>query len=106
MGYALKETNTAKNGVSKQAFEKAYIDLTDRMRLIDQKLATKADEVVLTLTLSHRQEIEELQTEVLKLHEELKKLKSKKEVHKAETYYAVKTSLFRGLFKRMQLSRK
>ncbi|WP_053219445.1 hypothetical protein [Virgibacillus senegalensis] len=98
--------DTEKNGVSKQAFEKAYVELSDSVRLIEQKLATKADEVVLTLALSHRQEIEELQSEVLKLHKEIRQLKNKKEEQRINRYFDAKPSFWRYMFKRMQFARK
>ncbi|QTM99621.1 hypothetical protein ERJ70_10110 [Sediminibacillus dalangtanensis] len=100
------KTVASKNGVSKQVFEKAYVELSDRVRLIDQKLATKADEVVLTLALSHRQEIEELQEEIVKLRKEIKQLKSKKEEQKLNRYVGKKTSFWRYMFKKMQFARK
>ncbi|WP_026570157.1 MULTISPECIES: hypothetical protein [Sediminibacillus] len=105
MDFSGNATN-AQNGVSKQVFEKAYVELSDRVRLIDQKLATKADDVVLTLALSHRQEIEELQGEVVNLRKEIKQLKSKKEEQRLNRYVGRKTSIWHQMFKKVQFARK
>ncbi|MBM7569865.1 hypothetical protein [Aquibacillus albus] len=95
------------NALSKKEFEKAYLELSERIRLIDQRISTKADEVVLTMTLSHRQEIEELQSEIIHLRSELKRVKqqtSKQEVK--QVTYIKQSNPFKSWFKKMQLARK
>ncbi|WP_077621770.1 hypothetical protein [Sediminibacillus massiliensis] len=95
-------------GVSKKEFERAYVELSDRLRIIDQRLSTKADDIVLTMTLAHRNEIDELQTEVIKLREELNKVKPKPIDTGQFSFKSQKRSpsVFRNLFKRMQIARK
>ncbi|MDL4840841.1 hypothetical protein [Aquibacillus rhizosphaerae] len=108
MSLAMKEVYHEKKSVSKKDFEKGYMDLMNHIRIIDQKLSTKADEVVLTMTLAHRQEIEELQTEVMNLHAEVKRLKQ--EIRTQETKRVVSSMKsvhpFRNWFKKMQFARK
>ena len=107
MGLAIKQRYQERNSVSKKEFEKAYVELIERVRVMDQRISTKADEVVLTMALSHRQQIDELETEILRLREDLKKVKQqevKNEV-KHYKYHKPRISWFDRL-KRMQFSRR
>ncbi|WP_117160746.1 hypothetical protein [Paraliobacillus sp. X-1268] len=56
------------NGVSKQAYNQSYTKLIETIRLMDQRISSKADDVVLTMVLAHRGEIENLQQEVNRIH--------------------------------------
>lgn len=75
MGLAAKKINMYQEGVSKREFEKAWVELMDRVQIMDEKISRKADEVVLNLVLSHRSEIEQLQNECLRLQTELNGIK-------------------------------
>ncbi|CQR46657.1 Chromosome-anchoring protein RacA [Paraliobacillus sp. PM-2] len=48
-------------------FEKLY----NKIEVIEQRLATKADDVVLTMALNHRQDIERLEKEITHLKSEV-----------------------------------
>lgn len=56
------------NGVPKQTYNQSYTKLMETMRLMDQRISSKADGVVLTITSAHRKEIESLQQEVTKIY--------------------------------------
>ncbi|WP_226034723.1 hypothetical protein [Aquibacillus saliphilus] len=102
-----KNMKEEKRMVTKKEFEKSYIDLMDRIRLIDQKLSTKADDVVLTITLAHRQEIEEMQDEMLKLTMELKKIKHQSQsVTQNYRSRVIDRNPVRNWFKKMHVARK
>lgn len=103
MGLALKKINAYQEGVSKGEFEKAWVDLIDRVQIMDEKISRKADEVVLNLVLSHRQEIEQLQTECLRLQTEIngikkqqKQIMSQKEEN--ENQIEIRMNWFQRLF--------
>ncbi|MDC3413014.1 hypothetical protein NC797_09565 [Aquibacillus sp. 3ASR75-11] len=104
MNSTVKETKP----VSKKEFEKAWVDLIDQVRIMDQKLSTKADEVVLTMSLTQRQEMEELKQEVLKLRYEIKRLKrsEKKSNNKQTISYSFEGNPFKNWFKKMHFARK
>lgn len=108
MSLAMKEKSQVKKSVTKKEFEKSYIELMDNIRIIDQKLSTKADEVVLTMTLAHKQEIEELQTEIIELHQELKKVKRAQTRQERNEFVSnfKENNPFKILFKKMQFARK
>ncbi|MYL55180.1 hypothetical protein GLW08_17735 [Pontibacillus yanchengensis] len=74
MGVAAKKIGTYQNGITRVEFEKSWVDLIDRVQIIDDKVSKKADEVVLTMVLAHRREIEQLQLEFLQLQKEIKTL--------------------------------
>lgn len=108
MSLALKQIyqeQPNKKNVSKKEFEKAWVELMDEVRIMDQRLSTKADEVVLTMTLSHRQEIEELQNEILSIRKEIKKIKAR--TPKEDTIYTkeIQKQPFKNWFKKLQFSR-
>ncbi|MRH42442.1 hypothetical protein GH741_07060 [Aquibacillus halophilus] len=99
MELAVKNTYQVESQVvTKKEFEKGFIELMDRVRIIDQKLSTKADEVVFTITMTHRQEIEELQFEIIRLNNELKKVKKQQTHYFIPRYRA--TSLKKNPFKK------
>ncbi|KGX92280.1 hypothetical protein N781_17645 [Pontibacillus halophilus JSM 076056 = DSM 19796] len=82
MGLAAKQIGvTAERGISKREFEKAWVEVMDRVQLVEDKVAKKADEVVLTMVLSHRQEIDQLQEELYKMNERLKQIKDEQKIH-------------------------
>ncbi|WP_138417039.1 hypothetical protein [Aquibacillus sediminis] len=106
MGVAMRSLDEKKH-VSKQEFEKAYIELMEDIRMVDQKLSTKADDVVLTMTLAHRQEIEELQDELLYLRKEIKQLKQHSQNKKEPVVKDTTTQVpLLHWFKKLQLSRR
>ncbi|KGP73058.1 hypothetical protein [Pontibacillus yanchengensis] len=80
MGVAAKKIGTYPDGVSRVEFEKSWVDLIDRVQIIDDKVSKKADEVVLTMVLAHRREIEQLQLEFLQLQKEIKTLQKQQKV--------------------------
>ncbi|QHE52483.1 hypothetical protein [Pontibacillus sp. HMF3514] len=103
MGLAAKKMEMYREGMSKREFEKAWMEMMDRVHVIDEKVSKKADEVVLTMVLSHRQEIEHLQSECIRLNQELRELQkrqrqqvNKQIVEKAEP----KKNLLQRLFRR------
>ncbi|QDP40424.1 hypothetical protein [Radiobacillus deserti] len=101
-----KQKDTQTRYVTKKDFEKDFIELMDQVRLLEQKVATKADDQVLMLTLAHKQELENLQTEVLSLGREVKQLRkvaqeSSKDRWKDRTIFSIK-----HLLKNMQFARK
>lgn len=60
--------------VTQNEFEKELVQLKEKFSLLERRLSLKADEVVFTMTVSHRKEIDELKDEVFRLREELKKV--------------------------------
>ncbi|KGP93295.1 hypothetical protein N780_12330 [Pontibacillus chungwhensis BH030062] len=74
MAVAAKKIEMFQKGVSKFEFEQNWVELMDRIEMVDEKVSRKADEVVMTMVLSHRHEIEDLQSELYRLQSELKKL--------------------------------
>ncbi|MFC0523195.1 hypothetical protein ACFFGV_06245 [Pontibacillus salicampi] len=71
MGLAAKEWKMYQDGVSKQEFEKSWVDVMDRLQIVEDKISRKADEVVLTMVLSHRKELEKLHEEIQLLQQEV-----------------------------------
>ncbi|WP_186577770.1 hypothetical protein [Aquibacillus kalidii] len=108
MGLAAKQIYHNQKSVTKREFEKAYVELMDNIRIIDQRLSTKADEVVLTMSLAHRQEIEELQSEVVELHRELKQIKNQNaKRERTEKFDQIRrNNTITSWFKKMQIARK
>ncbi|MBM7552504.1 hypothetical protein [Thalassobacillus pellis] len=73
-------------GVPRQCLEDALVDMMEDMRRLEQKISLKADEVVFTMAVSHRKEIDRLQDEIIELHEEVRQLKrTQKELHYKNT---------------------
>ncbi|UFU01269.1 hypothetical protein KO561_10150 [Radiobacillus kanasensis] len=99
-----KDTHTAH--VTKKEFEKGFIELMDQVRLLEQKVATKADDQVLTLTLAHRHELGTLQTEVLSLRKEVKQLRKQTYSPKPDAWKDRVMFSIKHLFKNMQFARK
>ncbi len=103
MGLAAKKMEMYREGMSKREFEKAWMEMMDRVHVIDEKVSRKADEVVLTMVLSHRQEIEHLQSECIRLNQELRDLqKRQKQQVNQQTVEKVepKKNLLQRLFRR------
>ncbi|QSS98430.1 hypothetical protein IMZ31_09905 [Pontibacillus sp. ALD_SL1] len=74
MAVAAKKIEMFQKGVSKFEFEQNWVELMDRIEMVDEKVSRKADEVVMTMVLAHRHEIEDLQSELYRLQSEVKKL--------------------------------
>ncbi|MCD5322953.1 MULTISPECIES: hypothetical protein [Pontibacillus] len=74
MAVAAKKIEMFQKGVSKFEFEQNWVELMDRIEMVDEKVSRKADEVVMTMVLAHRHEIEDLQSELYRLQGEVKKL--------------------------------
>ncbi len=102
MGLAAKKLDMYQEGMSKREFEKAWMEMMDRMHVIDEKVSKKADEVVLTMVLSHRQEIEHLQSECIRLNQELKELQKrhKHQLEQSNVKPSAKRNLWERLFRR------
>lgn len=102
MGLAAKKMEMYRDGLTKREFEKSWMEMMDRIQVIDEKVSKKADEVVLTMVLSHRQEIEQLQTECIRLNRELRDIQKRQkqivEEKKEEPRPAVRKNLFKRLF--------
>ncbi|MCA0970384.1 hypothetical protein LCM20_07265 [Halobacillus litoralis] len=60
--------------VSVEDFETELLQLKERFSLLERRLSLKADEVVSTMAISHRKQIDELKDEVFRLRDELKKV--------------------------------
>lgn len=64
--------------VTPNEFEEQLSQLQEKFSLLERRLTLKADEVVFTMTVSHRKEIDELRDEVFHLRDELKKMKKER----------------------------
>ncbi|MFC7320660.1 hypothetical protein [Halobacillus campisalis] len=64
--------------VAKATYEKQLVQLKEKFTLLDKRLSLKADEIVFTMAVSHRKEIDQLKDEVIKLREQLKEVKREK----------------------------
>ncbi|KGX85544.1 hypothetical protein [Pontibacillus marinus] len=103
MGLAAKKMEMYREGMSKREFEKAWMEMMDRVHVIDEKVSKKADEVVLTMVLSHRQEIEHLQSECIRLNQELRELQKRQKQQMNEQVVEQnesKKNLWQRLFRR------
>ncbi|WP_173916333.1 hypothetical protein [Halobacillus sp. Marseille-Q1614] len=56
-------------------YEKQLVQLKDKFSLLEKRLSLKADEIVFTMAVSHRKEIDQLKDEVIYLREQVKELK-------------------------------
>ncbi|WP_079479992.1 hypothetical protein [Halobacillus salinus] len=61
--------------VAQNEFEAELVRLKEKFSLLERRLSLKADEVVHTMAVSHRREIDGLKDEVFRLREELKKVR-------------------------------
>ncbi|UOQ42746.1 hypothetical protein MUN89_12275 [Halobacillus salinarum] len=61
--------------VNSAEFEEQLIRLREKFSLLERSLSLKADEIVFTMAVSHRKEIDQLKEEVIHLQEQLKKVK-------------------------------
>ncbi|WP_028782998.1 hypothetical protein [Thalassobacillus devorans] len=74
-------------GVSRRQFEQSIIDMMDDMQRLEQKISLKADEVVFTMAVAHRKEIDRLQEEILTMRAEIKDLKrNQKDLHMEKSF--------------------
>ncbi|SFJ99570.1 hypothetical protein SAMN04487936_10670 [Halobacillus dabanensis] len=64
--------------VTPNEFEEQLSQLQEKFSLLERRLTLKANEVVFTMTVSHRKEIDELRDEVFYLRDELKKMKKER----------------------------
>lgn len=64
--------------VTPNEFEEQLSQLQEKFSLLERRLSLKADEIVFTMTVSHRKEIDELRDEVFHLRDELKKMKKER----------------------------
>ncbi|CDQ19536.1 hypothetical protein SAMN05192559_104237 [Halobacillus karajensis] len=64
--------------VTPDEFEEQLSHLQEKFSLLERRLSMKADEVVFTMTVSHRKEIDELKDEVFLLRDELRKIKKER----------------------------
>ncbi|MBA2173912.1 hypothetical protein H0266_03260 [Halobacillus locisalis] len=56
-------------------FEEQLFQFKEKVGLLERRLSLKADEVVFTMAVSHRKQIDQLKDEVFQLREELKQVK-------------------------------
>ncbi|WP_082234025.1 hypothetical protein [Halobacillus massiliensis] len=56
-------------------YERQLIQLKDKFSLLEKRLSLKADEIVFTMAVSHRKEIDHLKDEIIHLREQVKELK-------------------------------
>ncbi|WP_226579242.1 hypothetical protein [Halobacillus litoralis] len=61
--------------VTPEEFEEQLAQLQKKFSLLERRLSLKADEIVFTMTISHRKEVDELKDEVFLMRDELKKMK-------------------------------
>ncbi|GGC87584.1 hypothetical protein GCM10007216_17890 [Thalassobacillus devorans] len=74
-------------GVSRRQFEHSLLEMMDDMQRLEQKISLKADEVVFTMAVAHRKEIDRLQEEILTMREEIKELKkNQKDLHMDQSF--------------------
>ncbi|MCP3025893.1 hypothetical protein [Halobacillus sp. A5] len=66
--------------VSRAAYERQFVQLKKKFHLFEKRLSLKADEIVFTMAVSHRKEIDQLKEEVIHLREQIKDLKKEKKV--------------------------
>ncbi|GGM23134.1 hypothetical protein GCM10011351_06230 [Paraliobacillus quinghaiensis] len=73
------------SGVAKNTYNHAYMELMEKFRLMDQRISTKADDVVLTMALEHRKEIENMQKEINQVRKDLEQLRQLNDNHTVTT---------------------
>lgn len=87
-GSILQEITISRNKVRKGAVkaniaDKFTEDILDKLEILEQRIAQKADEVVSYQLLQHRREIEDLQNEVVNLNKRIEVIElNKQETHK------------------------
>ncbi|UOQ93544.1 hypothetical protein MUO14_00615 [Halobacillus shinanisalinarum] len=68
--------------VSMAMYEEQLQLLKEKFTLMEKRISLKADEVVFTMSVSHRKEIDQLKDEVILLREQLKKVnKEQQEIY-------------------------
>ncbi|MGP4060048.1 hypothetical protein [Halobacillus litoralis] len=65
--------------VTPEEFEEQLSQLREKFSLLERRLSLKADEIVFTMTVSHRKEVDDLKDEVFSLRDELKKMKKERQ---------------------------
>ncbi|MFC7060417.1 hypothetical protein [Halobacillus seohaensis] len=61
--------------VSRNTYDQQLNQLREKFVLLEKRLSLKADEIVFTMAVSHRKEIDQLKDEVIRLREQLKEVK-------------------------------
>ncbi|MFG6148728.1 hypothetical protein [Halobacillus sp. B23F22_1] len=61
--------------VSRATYERQFVQLKEKFELLEKRLSLKADEIVFTMAVSHRKEIDQLKEEVIHLREQIKDVK-------------------------------
>ncbi|MBH0229549.1 hypothetical protein LCL89_03245 [Halobacillus yeomjeoni] len=76
-------------------FEEQIFQLKEKFSLLERRLSLKADEIVFTMAVAHRKEIDELKDEVFHLREQLKTVKKEQQDQYLEriAYQAKKRSV-------------
>ncbi|MBO8154993.1 MAG: hypothetical protein H0Z32_00910 [Bacillaceae bacterium] len=101
MSTALKKSYLVekKGKLTRYEFEKELSHLYHRMDDVENKLSQKADDVVITMALNHRRELDHLQKEIDRLQNEIEhiKIEREKESNKPENE---KSSFWKRLFKK------
>ncbi|WP_101844056.1 hypothetical protein [Halobacillus sp. Marseille-P3879] len=73
--------------VSRATYERQFVQLKEKFELLEKRLSLKADEIVFTMAVSHRKEIDQLKEEVIHLRQQIKNVKKeqkpayKKNIH-------------------------
>ncbi|MFB1049347.1 hypothetical protein [Paraliobacillus sp. JSM ZJ581] len=63
-----------KEAIAMDQINRKFEQLYRKLQVVEQKLATKADDIVLTMVLNQRHDMEELQTEIKQLKSEIGQL--------------------------------
>lgn len=86
MSTALKNSYLVnrKGKVTRYEFEKEISNLYNRLQDVEDKLTQKADDVVITMALNHRREIDQLQKQLNQLQNELNRIKMEREMDKSK----------------------
>ncbi|MBN8234644.1 hypothetical protein JF544_05255 [Halobacillus kuroshimensis] len=64
--------------VTPEEFERQLFQLQEKFSLLERRMSLKADEIVFSMTVAHRKEVDELKEEVLNLQGELRHMKKEK----------------------------
>ncbi|KHE67992.1 hypothetical protein, partial [Halobacillus sp. BBL2006] len=67
--------------ITPDEFEEQLFQLKEKFTLMEKRLSLKADEIVFTMAISHRKEIDELKEEVFQLRDQLKQVKKEQKNH-------------------------
>lgn len=99
MSTALKNSYLVnrKGKVTRYEFEKEISNLYNRLQDVEDKLTQKADDVVITMALNHRREIDQLQKQLNQLQNELNRIKMEREMDNSKENVQ-KPSIFKRFF--------